>query len=129
MELDLNRYIEVTPDSRRKCKTITVKENGDIKISKAMSDVIKTKKISMYISKNYKECVLDPNGDTLNIKANNIISAKDSVSKIDRRKIDFPMIYSMSFNEEIDMWIGSLKLPNNIISKTRKEMAEVAKMV
>lgn len=126
--MDLSRFIEVKSDRRFKELTIEIAENGNIKISKNIRESL-GKRVSIFISKDYKNIVLDPAGEELLIKSSGIITAKHSVDSFNRKKAVFPLKYKMTWNGSDKMWKGDLLPAEDLITRSRKTMEDIGRLI
>lgn len=121
MKIDHSKFFEIRSDKRRKQQVVTIRENGDIHISKIIREKLDEKSASIYISKNYKTLILDPAGSELKVKSNGLITAKNDIDQFDRKKVIFPLIFQMKWDEADGAWIGELQMVENIISRRTKK--------
>ena len=126
--MDMDKYIMIRSDKKTKDLTITIEENGNIKIAKNIRDTL-SKNVSIYISKKYDELLLDPNGDELLIKSNGVITAQYSIENFDREKVEFPMKYKMGWHENEKLWKGKLMASEDVITRRRKTAAEIKALI
>ena len=100
MKINFSDFFEIKADPRKSPETVTIYETGRIKVSKAILDKLSQKTVSMQMSKDFKTVLLIPEGDTLSVKKDGSFYAKHAVMQIDRRKVLFPIVYSLEWDEE-----------------------------
>lgn len=125
MSIDYSNYFEIHSDKRGEISIITIYESGRIKVSKAIIDRLTNSKVSLYLSKDYKEILLDQCGDKVKLKKDGSISAKNLIeNNIDKKKVVFPMVYDILWDEKDDIWRGILRVPTNPTKKTIKKKSK-----
>lgn len=107
MKIIFDDFFEVFSDGRIQEETITVYDNGRIKISKSLFSKIEKKTVAVKMAFDYKKIILEPEGENIRLKADGSFQAKNMVSKIEKKKELFPLVYKMQWCKEHNCWVGT----------------------
>lgn len=110
MEIDYSNFFEIKENRKHYLKTITIYENGRIKISRAIAEKLEKEKVALYIANDYRRLILNPNKEELKVKPDGTIQASQSIEELKRQGADFPLAYEMEWNQEEGLWLGTLKI-------------------
>jgi len=123
------KYYEIKSDKTKNAAKITIKENGDIQISKHIRNQLVQDMISLHISSNYKKIILNPTGKELKIKTSGSVSAKQHINGFDKKKIMFPMVFQMQWLEKDNVWEGELTPNKAAIEKRNADLLALEDLI
>lgn len=116
LNIDKEKYSLLKPMPSRFSKmSLTVKEDGELKMNGALMNNIKERNIEIYLSKDLRTIVLNPKGEcTHRFTKAGTTKNKELVSILKRLKIKFPISYDIQWSEPMGAWEGVLNISEKI---------------
>lgn len=106
MKVNYDDFFDVFADGRVQKNTVTVYENGRIKISKDLYSQLEKKTLRFRMSFDYQRILLNQEGE-VSIRKDGSFYAKNVVERMDRTKETFPLVYRMEWDAQHKHWIGT----------------------
>lgn len=125
MAIDYSNFFEIKANQKHYLKTITIYENGRIKLSRAIAEKLEEEKVALYIANDYRRLILNPKKEELKVKPDGTIQARQSIEELKRQGAAFPLAYEMEWNQEEGLWLGTLKI---LTSSGRKSVNKKTKL-
>lgn len=120
--MDFNYCYKLIPDRRRSVYTVTFHESGRIKFSDGLYKALNCKEVDVFLEKDFKCIHIVPEGESVHIRADGSFSAKAFIrERFTDKKLTFPIVYEVSWNEKELFWTGTL----NLLDKVRMEKKAV----
>lgn len=99
MAIDYSNFFEIKANQKHYLKTITIYENGRIKLSRAIAEKLEEEKVALYIANDYRRLILNPKKEELKVKPDGTIQARQSIEELKRQGAAFPLAYEMEWNQ------------------------------
>lgn len=129
MEMNFSNFIELRPAQRRTVKTLTIYDNGKVKVSSTLFKEIGTNQIDVRISpeQNMAAIIKNEEGGALKVKQDG--TCKVEIADLKPEKYPFPLIYEMEPHDEDGVWGGTIKLIKKANPKKTKNSRSFSELV
>lgn len=112
INLNMDKYMLLSPQNTKYQELkISVFEMGELRMNAALTNAIKNKKIEIFLSKDYRSIILNPDGPNAHefTKAGTVKN-REIVTLLKKLRIPFPIVYLVTWNEELSAWEGKLNV-------------------
>ena len=106
MKINFDDFFDVYADGRVQKNTVTVYENGRIKLSKDLYSQLSKKTVRFRMSFDYQRVLLNQDGE-VSVRKDGSFYAKNVINRIDREKERFPLVYKVEWDAQSKHWLGS----------------------
>lgn len=114
--IDLDNFVLLEPKSARSQEMrVSIVEKGEIRLNTLLMNTINTRKIEIFISKDCRKIILNPNGARSH-KFTKAGTAKNDeiVTVLKKLKIKFPITYNVEWNEQAAIYEGKINVSNKV---------------
>ena len=107
-------FVLIKPQKARGSELkVSVFEAGEIRLNLPLFNLINNRKIEVYLSRNYKKIRLKSGGDNaMAFTKAGTAKNREIVEMLKELNVEFPIVYTVLWNEKKEVWEGKLKEGN-----------------
>lgn len=112
MAIDLSQFEEIIPSPKPSQFAINITAAGFVNLNEKIKNKMQLSEVGLYVNKDGTQIVLNPEtNNTFRILKSGSIKALECTRELTSKGITLPARYEAKYDEDTQMWIGSIIKP------------------
>lgn len=115
-KINSDKYVLLQPQRARLPEMkISIVDKGELRLNATLMNKIKTRKIEIFLSKDYHNIILNPDGPNAHefTKAGTAKN-REIVAMLKKLRVSFPVVYTVLWNDENGVFEGEINIPAKV---------------